>query len=83
MSLYDEWLVEKKHARSLELGERLKERRKGQACRNCAFFQRHPYSDKYNYCALKRSKHTPNGLGKTKRLDWCEWWKPEPAEDPK
>lgn len=83
MSLYDEWLATQSHRPSLELGEPLTERSKGQACRNCRFMRTHAYSDRYNYCALKKSKHTPDGMGKTKRLSWCPWWKPEPPEDPK
>lgn len=83
MSLYDEWLIKQGHRITLNTGPKLLVQGKGQFCRNCEFMRTHPYSDKYNYCALKKSKHTPNGLGKTKRLSWCEWWKPEPTEDPK
>jgi len=82
VSLYDAWLMKQSHRASLELGEPLKERGEGQYCRNCRFMRRHTYSERYNYCALKKSSHTADGMGKTKRLSWCPWWKALP-ENPK
>ncbi len=82
MSLYDDWLVEKGHVKRVVRAD-LPERAKGQACRNCRFMVRHFFSDKYNYCRLKRSNHTPNGLGKTKRMDWCARWDSEGEAEPK
>lgn len=43
-------------------------------CATCRHFREHPHSPRYNYCARRTSKHTPNGLATTKRNNVCAQW---------
>lgn len=45
----------------------------GKTCRDCRHMRRHLFTEKINYCAKGTSKHTPNGLAKTKRLAPACW----------
>lgn len=71
MGLFDDWEAEATAKAAAARAQVLKERRKGDACRNCQHFLTHQYSEKYNYCQLRRDPRTSYGFAKTKRLDWC------------
>ncbi len=64
------WLQRQKAA----LVKAIKARRgePGKQCRDCKFGRAHPFSDKYFYCAKFASRHTPNGMAKTKRTLTCD-----------
>jgi hypothetical protein len=75
MSLFpDEWLeTAKREADERKRAEKAS-RPKGQKCSNCLHHRGHPFSPKYHYCAKGTSKHTDNGMAKTKPGGWCKLW---------
>ena len=78
MNLMEEWLKKTKaEARAKKKAER-ESRPKGQKCSSCIHHRRHEFSDKYHYCKLGTSKHTPNGYAKTAASGWCQKWEVKP-----
>lgn len=82
MSLMDEWLekaladaeAKKAAAKAAEKAAEKAARPKGQKCSNCVFYRGHPFSPRYHYCSLGRSRHTPNNFAKIKPGGWCAKW---------
>jgi len=72
--IWDEWLEKAK----TETAARRKMDRsmipKGQKCSSCIHHRNHEFSNKYHYCKLGESKHTPNGYAKVKASGWCAKW---------
>ena len=49
----------------------------GKQCGDCKFGHAHGFSEKYFYCSKFGSKHTPNGMAKTKRTFTCDHFTPK------
>lgn len=74
MSDKSEWLKQAKIKQAeLKMAEK-ESRPKGQKCSNCKHHRGHEFSQKYHYCRLGTSAHTPNGFAKTNASAWCSRW---------
>ncbi len=72
------WLDEQAAKRKAALKQERAARPKGQKCSTCKHHRFHEFSNKYHYCTLGKSPHTPNGYAKTKASDWCSRWEAKP-----
>lgn len=78
MSIMDEWLRKAKAESTAKKKAERESRPKGQKCSTCVFYRGHEFSNKYHYCRLGRSNHTPNGYAKTTAGGWCSKWDVKP-----